>query len=146
MLPFSLKRVPAGESPPGSPTGPLWREIPAFRAFLPLNISLFIFPSESPVREPPPCSPTGSPWAAILRHQSLWSTFHSFIHSFIHSCLLVFPIKGALLHTYEEKHKGHRPRSPTQTECLHTMECGQVPQGRCRGYCCTLSHSMSHTR
>ena len=83
MLPFSL-RVPAIESPPGSPTGPLWREKPAYRAFyLSLNTSLFIFPSESPVRESPPCSLTGSPWAAILLHQSHWSTFHPFLHSYM---------------------------------------------------------------
>jgi hypothetical protein len=31
------QRVPASESPPGSPTGPLWREIPAYGAFLPLT-------------------------------------------------------------------------------------------------------------
>jgi len=29
--------VPASKSPPGSPTGPLWREIPAYRAFLHLS-------------------------------------------------------------------------------------------------------------
>jgi len=51
------------------------------RFFLSLIISLFIFPSESPVREPPPCSLTGSPLAAILPYRSHWSTFHSFIHS-----------------------------------------------------------------
>jgi len=46
-------------------------------------IYLFIFPSESPVSDPPPstCSLIGSPCAAILRYQSHWSTFHSFIHS-----------------------------------------------------------------
>jgi hypothetical protein len=27
----------ASESPPGSPTGPLWREIPDYRVFLPLT-------------------------------------------------------------------------------------------------------------
>ena len=48
--------------------------------YLSFNISLFIFPSESPVRDPPPCSLTGSPWTVILRLQSHWSTFHSFIH------------------------------------------------------------------
>jgi len=71
--------------------------------YLSLNISLFIFPSESPVREPPPCSLTGPPWAAILHHQSHWSTLHSFIHSFMYVCQS--PQKGALLHTYGEKHK-----------------------------------------
>jgi len=28
-----------------------------------------------------------------------------------------------------EKTLGHRPRSPTQTEGLHTLVCGLVPQG-----------------
>jgi hypothetical protein len=31
------QKVPASESPPGSPTGPLWREIPAYTAFLRLS-------------------------------------------------------------------------------------------------------------
>jgi len=48
------QRVSASEYPPGSPAGFLWREIPAYR--------------------------TGSPWAAILRHQSHWSAFHSFMY------------------------------------------------------------------
>jgi len=47
-----------------------------------VNISLFIFPSESPVRQPPPCSLTGFPWTGILRHQSHWSIY-STIHSFM---------------------------------------------------------------
>jgi hypothetical protein len=29
-----LSKVPASESPPGSPVGPLWREMPVFKAFL----------------------------------------------------------------------------------------------------------------
>jgi len=49
--------------------------------YLSLHTSLFICPSESLVREPPSCSLTGSPWAVILRHQSHWSTFQSFIYS-----------------------------------------------------------------
>jgi len=40
------------------------------------------------------------------------------------------PQKGALLHTYGEK-QGYRPLSPVQTEGLHTMRCGLVPQGDC---------------
>jgi len=41
------------------------------------------------------------------------------------------PQKGALLHTYGEKHKVtvHGARCPTQTEDLHTMGCSLVPQG-----------------
>ena len=40
--PFYSK-VPASEFPPGSPTVPLWREIPAYRAFyISLDISLYL--------------------------------------------------------------------------------------------------------
>jgi len=111
------QRVPASKSPPGSPTGPLRREIQRTGHFyLLLNISLFIFPSESLVWEFPPCSLTWSPWAAILRHQCHWSTFHSSIHSFMYVCQ--GPQKGALLHAYGEKHKvifhgAPRRRNPT---------------------------------
>jgi hypothetical protein len=31
---FFLSKVPANETPPGSPTGPLWKEIPVYREFL----------------------------------------------------------------------------------------------------------------
>jgi hypothetical protein len=91
--PFHQK-VLASKSPPGSPTGPLWRERdpPTGHFYFSLNISLFIFPSESSVRERPPCSLIGSPWTGILGHQSHWS-----IYSFIHVCLLR-PQKGTLLH------------------------------------------------
>jgi hypothetical protein len=37
-FPF-LSKIPASESPPGSPVGPLWIEIPAYRAFY---ISLYL--------------------------------------------------------------------------------------------------------
>ena len=58
--------------------------------YISLDLSLFIFPSESLVREPSLCSLTGSPWTGILRHQSHWSIhsfIHSLTHSFIHSCM-----------------------------------------------------------
>ena len=108
MLAFSL-----GESWQANPLqvpqqGPYGGKYPLTGHFyLSLNISLFIFPSESLVRDPPPCSLTGSPWAAILYHQSHWSTFHSFTHSFTHSFIYVCRSshKGALLHTYGEIHK-----------------------------------------
>jgi len=74
-------RVPESESLPGSPTGPLRTEIPAYREFFYLTQYIsFIYPTKSPAREPPPCSLTGYPWAAILCHQSHWSTFHSFMY------------------------------------------------------------------
>jgi len=34
---FFLSKIPASEPPPGSPTGPLWREIPIYRAFASLS-------------------------------------------------------------------------------------------------------------
>ena len=51
--------VPASESPPGSPMGPIWRYQLTGHFYLSFNIPLFIFPSESPVREPTPCSLQG---------------------------------------------------------------------------------------
>jgi hypothetical protein len=72
--------------------------------YVSLNISLFIFPSESPVREPPPFSLTGGPWTRILCHQSHCSIY-LFIHSFIYVCRS--PQKGALLHM------GKNIRSPS---------------------------------
>jgi hypothetical protein len=37
-----LSKVPANEPPPGSPTGPLWRERPVYRAFcISLENSIF---------------------------------------------------------------------------------------------------------
>ena len=45
-----LSRVPASESPPGSPTGPLWREMPVSRAFR--NISSRV-PSKGALRTEP---------------------------------------------------------------------------------------------
>ena len=88
MLPFSLKESRQTNPLQVPQRGPYGEKYPLTGHFyLSLNISLFILPSESPVREPTLCSVTGSPRAAILRHQSHWCTFHSFIHSFIHSCM-----------------------------------------------------------
>jgi len=81
MLSFSLKETWQANPLQVPHWGPYGEKYPLTGHFyLSLNISLFIFPSESPVREPPPCSLTGSSWAAILHHQSHWSTFHSFTH------------------------------------------------------------------
>jgi len=104
--------------------GPLWKEIPAYRAFLPLNISLFIFPSESPVREPPPCSLTGSPWAGLLHHQS---TGLLFIHSFMYVCRS--PQKGTLLHTCGEKHKVTVHRAPHTQKVYIQWGAAWFPKG-----------------
>jgi len=72
--------------------------------YISLDLSLFIFPSESLVREPSLCSLTGSPWTGILCHQSHWSVC-SFIHSFMYVCQS--PPKWALLHM------GKNIRSPS---------------------------------
>ena len=107
---FSQK-VPASELSPGSPVGPLWREIPAAgHSYVSLNKSLIIFLSESPVREPLPCSLTRSPRTGILRHQSHWPIERIlFIHSFTHSCMSagVPPKKGP-----SYIHMGKNIRSP----------------------------------
>ena len=93
------QRVSANESPPGSPTGPLWRDTRLQCIFTSHLVYPFLsFPQESPLREPPPCSLTGSPWAAILRHQSHWSTFHSFIHV----CLLESPKRSPTTYIWEK--------------------------------------------
>jgi hypothetical protein len=42
-----LSKILASESPPGSQTGPLWRKIPAYRAFyISLAISLYLIGPE----------------------------------------------------------------------------------------------------
>jgi hypothetical protein len=87
MLPFSFKGSRQANPLQVPQRGPYEEQYPLTGHFyLSLNICVFIFPSESSVREPPPCSLTGSPRAAILRHQSHWSTIHSFIRVFIHLC------------------------------------------------------------
>jgi len=79
--------------------GPFGERYPLTGHFcISLYISLFIFPSESPVRESPPHSLTGSPWKAILCHQSHWS-----IYSFIHVHLPESPKRSPP--AYGEKHK-----------------------------------------
>jgi len=54
---FSQK-VPSSESPPGSPVGPLWREIPTYRALLYLSNISFGVPSKGAL---PPGAPHGAP-------------------------------------------------------------------------------------
>jgi hypothetical protein len=83
-------------------------------------MSLFIFPSESPVREPPPCSLTGSPWT--LSPEPL-------VHSFMY--VWQSPQKGALLYM------GKNLRSPSMEPhadgrpTYSTTGCSLVPQGEC---------------
>jgi len=87
MFTFSLKESQQANPLQVPQRGPYGEKYPFTGHFyLSLNRSLFIFPSECPVKESPPCSLTGSPWAGILLHQSHLSTFHSFIHSFMYVC------------------------------------------------------------
>jgi len=128
MLPFSLKvswQVNPLQVPQWGPYGE--RYLLTGHFYLSLNISLFIFPSESPVREAPPCSLTGSPWTAILCHQSHWSTSHSFIHSFMYVCWS--PQKGALLHTYGEKHKVTIHGAPRRQKAYIQWGAAWIPMG-----------------
>jgi len=129
MLPLSLKESRQANSLHVPQRGPYGEKYPFTGYFyLSLHTSHFIFPSESPVRKPPPCSQTGSPWAAILHHQSHWSTFHSFIHSFIHVWLPESPKRSPPTYIWGETW-GHRPGSSTQTEGLHTLGCSLFHQG-----------------
>jgi hypothetical protein len=107
------KRIPS-KFPNGAPY-PLTRHF-----YVSLNIYLFIFPSESPVRQPSPCFQTWSPWTGIVHHQSHWST-----HSFMYVCWSPQKEPSYIW----GKTKTYRPRSPTYTEGLHTVGCGLVPQG-----------------
>jgi len=89
---FSLKKSWQAnplQVPQQDPCGERYQHTGHF--YISLNISPFVFPSESPGREPPPCPITGSPWTGILRHQSHW-----FIYSFMYVCRS--PKKGALLY------------------------------------------------
>jgi len=147
--PFLSQKVPASDSLQVSQRGPYGERFPlTWHFYISLDISLFIVPSESPVRDPPPCSLTGSPWTGILRHQSHWSNsfIHSFIHSFMSVCLS--PQQGALLHMGKNikvtvhgapcrqrpTYSGARPSSPT--ELLTTLIYTPVP--------CSLWHDTFH--
>jgi len=75
MILFSQK-VPASESPPGFPVGPLWREIPAYRASLLIylfNIS-FGVPNKGAL---PPGPPHGVPSERDAPFLELYFIYHS---------------------------------------------------------------------
>jgi len=65
---FLSKKVPANESPPGSPTEPLGGEIPVYRAFLYLSCSISLtYLLGSPVKESSLQAPLmESPWREML--------------------------------------------------------------------------------
>jgi hypothetical protein len=97
------------------PNGPLWRETSVSRTFF------YAFPSKSPVNEPLSMFPN-----RFLMEREV-SSPEPALYLFIH---LRIPVRvyGALQQK-TEKIFGHRPRSPTWAEGLHTMGCGLVPQG-----------------
>jgi hypothetical protein len=127
MLPFCLKESQQANLLQVPQRGPYGEKcLLAGHFYLSLNISLFIFPSESLVREPPPCSLTGSPWAAILHHQSSWSIFHSFIHS----CMSAGVPKKEPSYIHMGKNIRSPSTEPHADQSLHTMGCGLVSQGK----------------
>ena len=67
---------------------------------------------------------TLSPEPLAKGGDSIYLFIYLFIHLFIHSFMSAgIPKKEpSYIHTYRKK-KVHRPRSPTQTEDLHTMGC-----------------------
>jgi len=103
---------------PRFPNGPLCRETSVSRTTL-----LYTFLPKSPVNESPSMSPNRVPMEREA--SSPEPMVYLFIHSFI----------SARVPNTEQSHNktgeifGHRPRSPTWTEGLHTMGCGLVPQG-----------------
>jgi hypothetical protein len=115
MLSFSLKKSQQANPLHVPQWAPYGKRYPLTGYFyVSLNVYLFIFPSESPVREPPPCFLTGSPWTGILHHQSHWSIY-SFIHSFIYVCLPESPERSPP--TVGEKRKVTVHRAPRRPQC-----------------------------
>jgi hypothetical protein len=93
--------VPTSKSPPGSPTGPLRREMPAYRAFLPLTYISFYLSLRVPGKVAPLHVPKQGPHGQ--RYSITRATVLLFIHSFMYVCRS--PQKGALLHSHGEKRK-----------------------------------------
>jgi len=60
------------------------------------------------------------------------------IHSYISQC-------PQLSSTNRAKTYGHRPRSPTRTEGLHTIGCSVVPQGDRLRHCCYYPIAMQNS-
>jgi len=128
MLPFSLKGSQQVNSLQVPHRGPYGETYPLTGHFyLSLNIFFFIFTSETSVRKPPPCSLTGYPWAAILHHQSHWSTFHSFIHLCMSAGV---PKKEpSYIHTYGEKHKFTIHGAPRRQKTYRQWDAAWFPKG-----------------
>jgi len=75
ILSFSIKISRQANSLHVPQRGPYGERCPLTEHFyICLSISLFIFPSESPVSAPPTCSSTRYSWTAILHLHGLWSS------------------------------------------------------------------------
>ena len=79
---FFLSKVPVHEPPPGFPTGPLWKQLPIYKAFfymslkflikISLNKDIFSFLSKAPGKELPPMFPkSGAPMETDAHFYSL---------------------------------------------------------------------------
>jgi hypothetical protein len=126
MLPFSLKECQQANPLQVPQRGLYGEKYPLTGHFCPsLNICLSTFPSRVPDKGAPSMFPNRIPMGSDTPSPEPLVYF-PFIHSFM--CVCQSPQKGDLLHTYGEK-QGHHPRTPTQTEGLHSVGCSLVPQG-----------------
>jgi hypothetical protein len=110
LLKFPVNRLPR------FPKRSLRRQALVCRTFF------YTFPSKSPTKEPPP--PSMFPNRFPMEREASFPK--PMVYSFIYICR--GPQEGALPRKMG-KTFGHRPRSLTLIEGLHTMGCGLVPQG-----------------
>jgi len=123
MLSFSLRKPWQANLLQVPQRGPYGKRYPMTGHFyVCLNISLFLFPSDSPVREPPQFTLIGSQWTGILRHQSHWS-----IHSFIYSRLPESPKRSPP--AYGEKHKVTVHGAPRRRKAYIQWGAAWFPKG-----------------
>jgi hypothetical protein len=136
------------EPPQGSPTEPQWREQPNSIALFhifpesTINQKKTHLPFKTPVDEPIPRHPPKHNQRGHEDAPFRGSMVYSFIHSFIHSYLSESPVKEFSDET--RKIHGHRPRSPTWTEGLHTTGCSLLPQGDRLRHCYYFPIAMQH--
>jgi hypothetical protein len=116
--------VLACESPPGSPSETLWREIPAYRAFLHLSHYIYFYFS---LRVPSKGAPSMFPYRVPMDRDTLFpeTLVYLFVCSY-YVCLS--PQKGALLHMGKTirslSTEPHADRRPT-----HSGVCPGSPTG-----------------
>jgi len=91
ILSFCLKNSWQANPPPCSPMGPLWREMPSYRAFLHLVIYLFISKAVSKVRALWKQTPIPEPYSTYLLGSPVKEPF-------LQVPLMVFP-RREMLHS-----------------------------------------------